>query len=281
MGRLDGEVILITGGGSGLGRGVVDRFVEEGARIAVLDRSAERLAELRRVHGDQLEPVEGDVRVLPDHERAVAACLARFDKLDCAIGNAGIWDYNRSLDALRPETLDAAFDEVFHINVKGYVHLAKAALPALVRSAGSLIFTVSNAGFGPAGGGPLYTASKHAVVGLIHELAYELAPRVRVNGVAPGPIATDLRGPAALGMAERSISSLDLGAFAAPHTPLGMVPTPADYAGAYLFLASRRDSRATTGAVVSCDVGIGARGIGQAAAGTKLAEKYAAPAGES
>jgi len=281
MGRLDGEVILITGGASGLGRGIVNRFIEEGGRLAVLDRSAERLTELQRGLGDRIETLAGDVRSLADNERAVAGCVTRFGKLDVAIGNAGIWDYNRSLDALPPESLDAAFDEVFHINVKGYVHLAKAALPALVRSAGSLIFTVSNAGFGPAGGGPLYTASKHAVVGLIHELAYELAPRVRVNGVAPGPIATDLRGPAALGLADRSISGLDLGAFAAPHTPLGVVPTPADYAGAYVFLASRRDSPATTGAVVNCDVGISARGIGQAAAGAKLAERHAAPAGES
>lgn len=276
MGRLDGEVILITGGASGLGRGIVDRFIAEGARLAVLDRSAERLAALQGVYRDKIEAAPGDVRVLADNARAAEACIARFGRIDAAIGNAGIWDYNRVLDALPAESLDAAFDEVFHVNVKGCLLLAKAALPALVRSRGSLIFTVSNAGFGPAGGGPLYTASKHAVVGLIHELAYELAPRVRVNGVAPGPIATDLRGPSALGMAERSISSLDLGAFAAPHTPLGMVPTPADYAGAYVFLASRHDSPATTGAVINCDVGISARGIGQAAAGARLAEKYAA-----
>jgi cis-2,3-dihydrobiphenyl-2,3-diol dehydrogenase len=272
MGALDGEVVLITGGASGLGRAIVERFLEEGAHIAVLDRTPERLADL----ADRVEAIGGDVRSLADNQRAVAACVARFGRLDCAIGNAGIWDYSVSLDALAPDRLDAAFDEVFHINVKGCLNLAKAALPDLVRTAGALIFTVSNAGFDPAGGGPLYTASKHALVGLIRQLAYELAPSVRVNGVAPGPIETDLRGPGALGMADRSISSVNLGAVAGPNLPLGKVPAAADYAGGYVFLASRRDSRPATGGVLNLDSGIGARGIGRASAGGGLAAKYGA-----
>jgi NAD(P)-dependent dehydrogenase (short-subunit alcohol dehydrogenase family) len=274
MGRLNGEVVLVTGGASGLGKAVVERFVEEGARLAVLDRSADRLAELAAALADKVVTVAGDVRSGADNQRAVEACVARFGKLDCAIGNAGIWDYSRSLDALPAERIDAAFDELFHVNVKGYLHLAKAALPALVRSAGSLIFTVSSAGFDAAGGGPLYTASKHAVVGLIRQLAYELAPKVRVNGVAPGPIETDLRGPEALDMAERSIGGINLANTAAPNVPLGIVPAPADYAGGFVFLASRRDNRASTGSVVSLDTGIAARGVGRASAGAGLAAKY-------
>jgi NAD(P)-dependent dehydrogenase (short-subunit alcohol dehydrogenase family) len=276
MGALDGEVVLITGGASGLGRAVVGRFVDEGARLAVLDRSADRLAALAQAHPERIETVAGDVRSLADNQRAVEAALARFGKLDCAIGNAGIWDYSLSLDAMPAERLDAAFDEVFHVNVKGYLNLAKASLPALVRSSGALIFTVSNAGFDPAGGGPLYTASKHAVVGLIRQLAFELAPAVRVNGVAPGPIETDLRGAGALGQADRSISSINLTATAAPSVPLARVPAPADYAGGFVFLASRRDNRAATGGVVSLDAGIAVRGIGRTAAGGGLAATYGA-----
>jgi len=275
MGALDGEVVLITGGASGLGRAIVERFLEEGARVAVLDRAPDRLAALAQAAPDTLMVVPGDVRSLPDNEQAVAACLDQFGKLDCAVGNAGIWDYSVSLDGLAPERIDAAFDEIFHVNVKGYLNLAKAALPALVRCGGSLVFTVSNAGFDPGGGGPLYTASKHAVVGLIHELAYELAPAVRVNGVAPGPIETDLRGPAALGMADRSIGSLDLSAFGSS-VPLGKVPAAADYAGGYVFLASRRDGRPATGGVINLDSGIGVRGVGRVAGGAKLAAKYGA-----
>jgi NAD(P)-dependent dehydrogenase (short-subunit alcohol dehydrogenase family) len=273
MGALTGEAVLITGGASGLGRAIVERFLEEGARIAVLDKTPERLADL----GGSIEVVGGDVRSLADNQRAVDAAVARFGKLDCAIGNAGIWDYSVSLDAMAPDRIDAAFDEVFGVNVKGPLNLAKAALPALVRSAGSLIFTVSNAGFDPAGGGPLYTASKHALVGLIRQLAYELAPAMRVNGVAPGPIETDLRGPAALGMADRSIGSIRLSDVAGPNVPLGKVPATADYAGGYVFLASRRDARPATGGVLNLDSGIGARGIGgRVAAGGGLAAKYGA-----
>ena len=278
MSALEGEVVLITGGASGLGRAIVERFLEDGARLTVFDRSAERLAELAAAYPDRIEVVVGDVRSITDNQRAVEACVARFGKLDCAIGNAGIWDYSMSLDALPAERIDAAFDELFHVNVKGYLNLAKAALPALVRTSGALIFTVSNAGFDPAGGGPLYTASKHAVVGLIRQLAYEFAPAVRVNGVAPGPIDTDLRGPEALGMADKSIASIDLPANAGPAMPIGFVPASADYAGGYVFLASRRDSRPATGGVVKLDAGIAVRGIGRASAGGGLKAKYGSAA---
>lgn len=276
MGALTDEVVLITGGASGLGRAIVDRFLEEGARVAVLDRTPERLAELAGEHSDRLAVFAGDVRDMGDNQRAVEAAVARFGRLDCAVGNAGIWDYSVSLDALPAEQIGPAFDELFRINVLGYLNLAKAALPALVRASGSLIFTVSNAGFDPAGGGPLYTASKHAVVGLIRQLAYELAPAVRVNGVAPGPIETDLRGPGSLGQAERSIGSLNLSAVAAPNVPLGRVPATADYAGGYVFLASRRDSRPATGGVLSLDSGLSVRGMGRVSGGGKLAAKYGA-----
>lgn len=271
---LSGEVAIVTGGASGLGRAIVDRFVEEGARVVVFDRSAEKLQDVKRSHGDAVAIHSGDVRSGPDNKVAVALAVERFGKLDCAVGNAGIWDYSVTLDDMQEEQIDGAFDELFGINVKGYIHLAKAALPALVRSGGSLVYTVSNAGFDPAGGGVLYTASKHAVVGLIRQLAFELAPTVRVNGVAPGPIDTDLRGPAALGLADKAISSVDLPAVAPPALPLGRVPAPAEYAGSYVYFASRRDSAPATGGVLICETGIGVRGIGTAAAGAGLAAKY-------
>ena len=263
MGRLDGQVALVTGGGAGLGRAIVDRFVAEGARVAVLDRSAERVRDVIAAHAGAVTGVAGDVRSLPDNDAAVAQCVAAFGGLDCAIGNAGIWDYSMRLIDLPAATIDAAFDEVFQINVKGYLLLAKAALPALARSRGCVLYTVSNAGFYPAGGGPLYTATKHAVVGLIKQLAYEFAPYVRVNGVAPGAIHTDLRGPVALGMQARSIATLNMPQNLGSRVPVGRVPTAAEYAGAYVFFATRGDAAPATGSVLNNDGGFGVMGFGE------------------
>ena len=274
MGVLSGEVALVTGGASGLGRAIVERFIEEGACIVVFDRTAERLRDVERKFGDAVATQVGDVRSLVDNKAAVALAVNRFGKLDCAIGNAGIWDYSVTLDETPEEQIESAFDELIGINVKGYVLLAKAALPALVRSGGSLVYTVSNAGFDPAGGGVLYTASKHAVVGLIRQLAFEFAPAVRVNGVAPGPIDTDLRGPAALGLSETAIGSVNLPKVAAPVVPLARVPATAEYTGSYVYFASRRDSAPATGGVLICEAGIGVRGIGTVSAGGGLAGKY-------
>lgn len=274
--RLAEQAVLITGGGSGLGRAIVDRYVAEGAKVAILDRSEERLLLVKSDHGDRVITVVGDVRSLADNRRAVDACLDGLGKLDCAVGNAGIWDFGTDLLDLPADKLDQAFDEVFHINVKGYLYLAKAAAPALVEAKGSMIFTISNAGFYPDGGGPLYTASKHAAVGLVRQLAYELAPHVRVNGVAPGGISTDLRGPESLGMAEQSIAAIDLSATAKERVPIGTLPTAGEYAAAYVFFAAREDNVPATGSILNYDGGFGIRGLRQTVAGRNLPERISA-----
>lgn len=274
MGRLDGQIALISGGASGLGRAIVDRFIAEGACVGVLDRSQERLAQLKVDHGERIATTLGDVRSFVDNVAAVNDCLTAFGKLDCAVGNAGIWDYSVALVDLPSDKIDAAFDELFQVNVKGYMLIAKAALPALVRSEGSLIFTISNAGFYPDGGGALYTATKHAVVGLVKQLAFEFAPRVRVNGVAPGGIGTDMRGPASLGMADRSIEVINLPEVAGPHVPIGRLPTPEEYTGAYVFFATRGDTVPATGSILNYDGGLGIRGFQSPSGGRGLAERF-------
>jgi NAD(P)-dependent dehydrogenase (short-subunit alcohol dehydrogenase family) len=262
MGWLDGDVVAITGAGSGIGRALVDRFISEGARVGVLEINPEKAQALRDHFGDSVVVVEGDATRFADNERAVTATAGAFGKLDTFVANAGLWDYRMSLDALPADAIDGAFDEVFGLNVKACLLGAKASVDALRASRGSMIFTVSNAGFWPGGGGPLYTASKHAVMGLVKQLAYELAPEIRVNGVAPGGMATDLRGPRALGLQDVALGVVvpNLPEMLAKGGTLEIALQPEDYTGTYVLLASRTNSRSTTGSVHNCDGGMGVAG---------------------
>ncbi|SFL29912.1 3-(cis-5,6-dihydroxycyclohexa-1,3-dien-1-yl)propanoate dehydrogenase [Geodermatophilus ruber] len=246
MGRLDNTTVLVTGGGSGLGRAIVSGFVEEGARVVVFDRSKEKLDDVAVSFGEAVRTVAGDVTSVADNEAAVAAAVDAFGGLDVLIGNAGIWDFNASLDATGTDELASGFDELFGVNVKGYLLGAKAALPALRASRGSMVFTLSNAAFYPGGGGPLYVASKHAGVGLVRQLAYELAPEVRVNAVAPGGMATDLRGPGSMGLADQSITrAMPIQDIMREHGALKMDITAEHYVGTYVLLASKEAATAT------------------------------------
>lgn len=263
MNRLHDEVALVTGGAKGIGRAVVERFVAEGARVVVLDRDADQLQTLRERFPDQVGAVAGDVTEYGAHARAVELALQRFGKLDCYIGNAGIWDWYRRIDRLEPEVLAQAFDAIFRVNVMANMLGVRASVEAIRKTAGSYIFTVSPAGFYAGGGGVLYTASKHAMVGLIRQLAAEYAPHLRVNGVAPGGSATELSGPKELQLDDRKLSDDPrLAAMIEVGTPLKKVWRPEDHTGHYVLLASRTDSPATTAAILHSDGGMEVRGAG-------------------
>ena len=256
MGWLDGQVALVTGGGSGIGLAIVERFIEEGARVGVLERFPERVEHLKSEFGKSLTGIHGDVSILEDNKRAVEETVRSFGRLDILAGNAGIFDSNHRLDEIPEEQISGSFDELFGVNVKGILLGAKAALAELRETQGCMVFTASVAGLNSGGGGPMYTASKHAVVGLIRELAAELAPEIRVNGVAPGGVMTDLRGLEAVGLGA-------LSHFAAPGTqermrvnnPQQRALQPRDIANTYLFLASRENATGITGSVIPTDAG--------------------------
>ncbi|MDN0076407.1 3-(cis-5,6-dihydroxycyclohexa-1,3-dien-1-yl)propanoate dehydrogenase [Crenobacter sp. SG2303] len=270
MSWLQGEVALITGGGSGLGLALVERFLEEGAHVGVLQRSPAKVDMLRARFGKDIVVVQGDVSNYEDNQCAVEETVARFGKLDCFIGNAAVWDHAASLMDLSGEQLEQGFDELFAINVKGYLLGAKAAAKELIATQGSMIFSLSNASWYPGGGGPLYTASKHAAVGLIRELAYELAPKVRVNGVGPCGMASDLRGPASLGQQDLRIMDSRTPEAIASILPLQFFPSPADFTGPFVLLASRANNRTLSGVMINADAGLGIRGIRHAAGGMSL-----------
>lgn len=261
MGWLEDDVAIITGGGSGLGRALVARFIDEGAKVVVLEYSKDKADALQRDFGNNIGVVVGDVRSLASNKNAVAMAVDRFGKLDILIGNAGIMDLPGLLVDLPEDRLDAAFDEVMGVNVKGYILAAYAAASELEKTKGCIVFTASAASFIPGGGGIFYTASKHAVVGVVRELAYQMAPAIRVNGIGPGPMRTDLRGSKALGVQDITFSpaSDDVARGLQDVFPLDCVE-PENYTGLFVALASRNNAATTTGEVINAADGIAIRG---------------------
>lgn len=265
MGWLEDTTALVTGGGSGIGRAVVERYVEEGANVGVLEIDPARVDALDEAFPERVHAVQGDVSEFADNERAVAETVDAFGGLDVFVGNAGIFDNNVGLVDLDPDEMEAAMDELFHVNVLGYMLGAKAALPELLETEGCMVFTGSYSSFYPATGGILYTPSKHAIAGIVRQLAYELAPKIRVNGVAPGYSPTNLSGADALGQGESPADPEEID----ERYPL-RIPQAEEYAGYYVLLASEENSRASTGTIIEADSGLSIRGADHPAGGTGL-----------
>lgn len=256
---LEDKRALVVGAGSGIGRAVVDAFLSEGAHVAVLERDKEKCNALS-FDLPEVPVVAGDATTREANEDGVDAARGAFGGLDVLVNCVGVFDFYQGLEQLDPEQIDAAFDEMYAVNVKSHIHSVKAALPALRESRGSVVLTESTSAYYPGRGGVLYVSSKFAVRGLVTTLANELAPAIRVNGVAPGgTLDTDLRGLDSLGMSSRRLDDTsgrpdDLAA----RTPLHVALSGADHAWSYVFLASDR-ARGITGDVVHPDGGIGSK----------------------
>ena len=257
MGWLDGKRALVVGAGSGIGRAVVTAFHAEGARVGALELDQAKAGRLATEMPDCVVR-RGDATSLADARAAVRVLTAALGGLDVLVNCVGVFDFYRGLADIDDDQLDAAFDEIFAVNVKSQLVSVRAALPELRAAGGSVVLTVSTSGFYPGRGGVLYVASKFAVRGCVIALAHELAPEVRVNGVAPGgTLGTELTGPRSLGLAGHVLR-------AAPgreqdlrrRTPLQVALTGEDHAGSYVFLASDR-ARGITGTVVHSDGGVG------------------------
>jgi phthalate 3,4-cis-dihydrodiol dehydrogenase len=260
-GWLEGRRALVIGAGSGIGRAIVDAFLAEGARVAILERDPDKCEALSMAHPDVTTAV-GDATARTPNDLAVAAAVEAFGGLDILVNCVGVFDFYRSIEDLDADDLDDAFDEIFRVNVKSHLHSVKAALPALHRSENAVILlTESTSAYYPGRGGVLYVASKFAVRGMVTALAHDLAPGIRVNGVAPGgTLGTDLRGMASLGSADRSMSDTpDRAAEVAARVPLRVALSGEDHAWSYVFLASDR-ARGITGGVVHSDGGMSVAG---------------------
>lgn len=187
--RLNNEVALITGGGSGMGRAGAIRFAAEGARVVVVDinqQAAEETRDLIAQAGGEAIAVRADVASAADNEAAVAAAIERFGKLTIVWANAGIPAPATPIEETAPET----FDRLFAVNSRGPWLAARAAAPALREAGGgSIVITASLSGLKGRPGNSAYASSKGAAAMLTKALAVEFAPDIRVNSVCP--VATD------------------------------------------------------------------------------------------
>ncbi|MFE7420356.1 mycofactocin-coupled SDR family oxidoreductase [Rhodococcus sp. NPDC057529] len=204
MGLLDGKVVLITGGARGQGRAHALTSAREGADVLIVDiatqldtvpypmASPSDLAEtvgLVEDLGRRAIAVQADVRSQPEIDRAVAETIGRLGKLDALVINHGIWSSAPFWDIT-----DRQWEEMLGVNLSAVWRCAKAVAPHMIeRGQGSIVVTASVAGFEPGFNATHYSTAKHGVVGLVRNLAYELAPHgVRCNAVAPGVIDTPM-----------------------------------------------------------------------------------------
>lgn len=249
--RFDGQVALVTGAGTGIGRVVATAFAREGARVVVSGRRAEpleqTLAEVRAAGGDGVA-VPGDVSAPEDVRHLVDTAVRTYGRLDCACNNAGI----EGGKAFVP-TADYSEDiwrDVIAINLTGVFLCMKYELRQMLAQGGGAIVNMSSvAGLIGTRIGIGYGASKHGVIGATRAAAMEYAAaNIRVNAVCPGVVRTD--------MTERAFFQDDeLGKAMTARHPIGRLVTSDEVAHAVLWLCSS-ESSATTGIALPVDGGL-------------------------
>jgi NAD(P)-dependent dehydrogenase (short-subunit alcohol dehydrogenase family) len=238
-----GQAAIVTGGSSGIGFAVASLLAERGAGLVLVARDPARLAAAAAQIGSKVAVVAGNAADAATADRAVAAAIAQFGRLDVLANIAGWYP-----TGLVQDTSDEDYHATIEANLGSTFAMCRAALPALREAGGAIVNMSSTAARFPTPGLAVYSAAKAGVEAFTRALAAEAAPAVRVNAVSAGPTLTD---------AVRDLMETDTtGAVKAvtASLPLGRLAETGEIAEAVLFLASRRAS-IVTGQVLHANSG--------------------------
>lgn len=248
--KLKNKVVVVTGGGTGIGRGICHRFAQEGAVVVVnysisKKQAKEVVAEIGNL-GGRAADIRADVSKDREARELIEKAVSHFDRLDVLVNNAA---WTRYIPHLNLEDLsEEILENTWSVIVKGSIYCTRAAVPHLrANGGGSVINITSNAGFTAKGSTIIYGASKAALTFITKALARALAPEIRVNAIAPGFVDTGFVNwtPEILDQLKRQ-------------THLGQPILPENVGDAAVFLAS--DAVATTGQTFLTDGGVAALG---------------------
>jgi NAD(P)-dependent dehydrogenase (short-subunit alcohol dehydrogenase family) len=245
MGKLDNKIAVITGGTTGIGLATAQLFIEEGAKVIVTGRNPETLDQARKILGSDADVIAADTSDLKAVEQLFKTIAERYKKIDALFVNAGVAKF-----APLAQSTPEFFDEQFSVNVRGAYFTVQHAVP-LIADGGAILFTASMVTSIAEPMSSVYSATKAALRSFGRSLASELAPKIRVNTVSPGPIETPIFGK--LGLPSEVVQ-----AFAADmlqRNPLKRIGQGHDVAKAALFLLSDQ-SAYTTGIELFVDGGM-------------------------
>ena len=244
--RLAGRIAIVTGGASGFGAGIVRRFLEEGAKVAIVDRNGEAAKALAHELGGDVIGVAADVSSDSDVAAMARTVVQQWGEVEILVNNAGVGHTPQPLEDLS----DADFDRIFAVNAKSVYLTAKHLVPAMKTARrGAILNVASTGGVSPRPNLTWYNASKGWMITATRAMAVELAPfGVRVNAINPvagdTPLLATFMGQDTPEIRAKFLASI----------PLGRFSTPADMGAAAAFLCSD-DASMVTGVAMEVDGG--------------------------
>lgn len=244
--RLQNKIAIVTGGGTGIGRGIALMFAKEGAKVVVAGRRIEPLNEtvsaIQSAGGEALA-VKTDVSLLEQVEAMVKQTIDKYGRVDILVNNAGVYLPHDAVSATEEE-----WDKVISIDLKSVWLCSKSVIPQMItQGGGKIINTASIAGLVGFAGSAFYCATKGAVVNLTREMALDYGSKnININAIAPGVIESDMT--KSLLTDEAAKTGL------LSQTPIGKIGKPEDIAYGAVYLASD-ESNFVTGHILVIDGG--------------------------